>query len=77
MWSSAMGFSHLYKFQVQGELSPRWTGWFEGMQIIPQPDGTTLLIGEVADQAALHGILKKIRDIGLELLLVERIEEQI
>ncbi len=71
-----MGFSRLYRFRVQGELSSQWRVWFEGLEIAPQPDGTTLLTGQLPDQAALHGILQKIRDVGLVLLLVEVIEEQ-
>jgi len=71
-----MGFSRSYRFQVQGELSPNWMDWFEGLEIKVQTDGTTLLTGRLPDQSALHGILQKIRDVGLVLLLVEVIEEQ-
>ncbi len=71
-----MIFSRLYRFRVQGKLSPQWRDWFEGLEIAPQPDGTTLLTGRLPDQAALHGILQKIRDVGLVLLLVEQFEEQ-
>jgi hypothetical protein len=62
----------VYHIRVRGELDPAWTHWFEGMQIVPQADHATLLAGPVADQAALHGLLRKIRDLGLVLLLVER-----
>lgn len=64
----------IYRIRVQGALSAEWSDWFDGFTITPQPNGDTLLIGPVADQAALHGILDKIRDLGLALLLVERVQ---
>jgi hypothetical protein len=63
----------IYQIRVKGHLGPRWEGWFEPMTIAPQPDGDSLLTGPVADQAALHGILKRIRDLGLPLVSIERI----
>jgi hypothetical protein len=67
-----------YQIKVQGRLSQAWAEWFEGMSLTaePQADGgaITTLSGVVADQAALFGLLARIRDLGLPLLLVERIE---
>jgi hypothetical protein len=61
-----------YNIRVKGNLDPKWSDWFDGMAIQAQPDDETLLTGQVADQAALHGMLAKIRDLGLPLLCVER-----
>ena len=62
----------IYQIRVKGNLDQKWSGWFDGFTIAPQADGATLLTGPVADQAALHGLLAKIRDLGLPLLLVKR-----
>jgi len=64
-----------YHIRVKGNLDQRWSDWFDGFNITPQPGDETLLAGPVADQSALHGLLSKIRDLGLPLLLVQR-EEQ-
>jgi hypothetical protein len=56
---------------VEGCLAPRWAAWFDGMTITPLPDGRTCLAGEVADQAALFGLLGKVRDLGLALVSVQ------
>ena len=63
----------VYQIRIRGQLSPRWTGWFEGLTVTLEEDGTTALTGSVIDQAALHGILKKIRDLGVPLLSVNSI----
>lgn len=63
----------LYHIRLQGELDSGWGDWFGSMTITPQNDGTTLLICRVMDQAALHGLLRQIRDLGLLLLSVNRI----
>jgi hypothetical protein len=63
----------VYRIRVQGAIDARWSEWFHGLAICPQVDGDTLLIGPVRDQAALHGLLAKIRDLGLPLLSVERV----
>jgi hypothetical protein len=63
----------LYQIRVQGNLEPRWSDWFDGFTIDAQEQGETLLTGAVADQAALHGVLAKLRDLGLPILLVERL----
>jgi hypothetical protein len=59
-----------YEIRVKGHLADRWAGWFDGMSITRQADGTTLLHGPVADQSALHGLLRKVSDLGLPLLSV-------
>jgi hypothetical protein len=61
-----------YRIRVEGNLDAQWSDWFDGFTITPQADGETLLTGEVSDQADLHGILAKIRDLNLSLLLVQR-----
>jgi hypothetical protein len=63
----------IYHITVKGSLDREWSDWFDGFAINPQPDDTTLLVGPVADQAALHGLLARIRDLGLPLVLVRRI----
>jgi hypothetical protein len=62
-------FRH-YEIRLKGHLDDRWAEWFEGLTIKLEDDGDTLLTGPVADQAALHGLLKKIRDLGMHLLSV-------
>ncbi len=62
-----------YILRLQGRLDPRWSSWFDGMQVIyTEATGETVLTGTVADQAALHGLLARIRDLNLELISVER-----
>ena len=65
----------IYEFQVKGHLDDRWSDWLGGLAIHLQEDGTTLLVGSVVDQAALHGVLIRIRDLGLPLLSVSRVVE--
>lgn len=60
----------IYQIRIQGHLGQQWMGWFEGLTITLEEDGNTLLSGTVVDQSALHGILKKIRDLGMPLLSV-------
>ena len=63
-----------YEIRVRGVLDPRWSSWFEGMQLTcDRPDETTIA-GPVADQAALHGLLAKVRDLALPLLSVRRVD---
>jgi hypothetical protein len=64
----------LYQIRLKGHLTSHWMGWFDGLTITLEADGSTLLNGPVIDQAALHGILKKIRDLGLPLLSVNSID---
>ena len=59
-----------YEIRIKGHLDTRWAAWFEGMSLTHAPDGTTTLDGIVADQAALHGLLQKLRDIGVPLISI-------
>ena len=61
-----------YRFRVRGHLDNRWSEWFDGLAIHLLEDGTTLLVGPVVDQAALHGVIARIRDLGLPLLSLKR-----
>jgi hypothetical protein len=61
-----------YEFLVQGHLDKRWERWFDGLEITPLPSGETRLSGPVRDQAELHGILNRIRDLGVNLLSVRK-----
>jgi hypothetical protein len=61
-----------YKIRVRGVLGSGWSTWFDGLSVTSDEDGETTISGPVADQAALHGVLTKIRDLGLELLDVHR-----
>jgi hypothetical protein len=62
----------VYQIRIQGHLGTQWTDWFEGLTITLEDNGDTLLTGPVVDQAALHGVLKKVRDVGLPLVSVNR-----
>ena len=64
----------LYQIILQGHLSSQWSDWFDGLSITLNPRGQTILIGPVTDQAALHGLLKKIRDLGIPLISVIRLD---
>ena len=57
-----------YEIRVRGQLGQRWATWFDGMALTNAGDGTTVISGPVVDQAALHGLLQKLRDLGLELV---------
>lgn len=61
-----------YEIRVRGRIDERWSAWLDGLEMVQREDGTTLLRGPLADQAALHGLLRKLRDIGLPLLSVVR-----
>lgn len=63
-----------YEIRIKGHLGSRWATWFEGMTLTATSDGTTVLEGPVVDQAALHGLLSKLRDTGLPLLSVTQVE---
>jgi hypothetical protein len=63
-----------FQIRIHGHLSQQWTDWFEGLVITLEEDGNTLLSGPVVDQSALHGILKKIRDLGMPLLSVNFVD---
>ena len=64
----------VYQIRIKGHLGPQWTEWFAGLTITREDNGDTLLTGSVVDQAALHGLLKKVRDLGMPLISVNRIE---
>jgi hypothetical protein len=64
-----------YRIRVQGQLDPQWSDWFDGFAVQAEPGGQTTLTGQVADQPALHGILAKISNLALPLLLVERVDK--
>ena len=64
----------IFQIKIQGHLGQQWAGWFDGFTIVLEEDGNTLISGPVIDQSALHGILKKIRDLGLPLLSVNSID---
>ncbi len=64
----------VYQIRLQGYLDARWSAWFEGLTILQTDGGETLLTGPLPDQAALFGLLKKVRDLGLPLVGVNRVE---
>lgn len=63
----------IYQIRIKGHLSPQWMAWFDGLTILLEEEGDTLLTGPVVDQAALHGFLKKVRDLGMPLLSVNTV----
>jgi hypothetical protein len=63
-----------YQIRIKGHLSPQWTDWFECLTITLEDNGETLLTGPVVDQAALYGLLKKVRDLGLPLISVNPVK---
>jgi hypothetical protein len=65
----------IYEIIIEGRLSERWIDWFEGLTFTYNSDDTTTLYGPLADQSALHGILNHIRDLGLELISAQRIDD--
>lgn len=64
----------LYEIRLQGHLDDRWADWFEGLTITREDNGETLLRGPVVDQTALYGVLRKVRDLGVLLVSVKRVE---
>ncbi len=65
-----------YEIRLKGRLDARWAAWFDGMTLTREGDGTTRIHGPVADQAALHGLLQRVRDLGLPLLAVAQVDPQ-
>ena len=63
----------VYQIRIKGHLGPEWTDWFGGLSITLEDNGDTLLAGPVVDQAALHGLLRQVRDLGMPLLSVIRV----
>jgi len=62
-----------YRIRIAGHLDPAWSAWFDGLAITQDNDGTTTLIGPLVDQAALYGLLNRLRDLGAPLLAVEQL----
>jgi hypothetical protein len=71
---SESGRQSTYRIRVQGQLDQRWSEWFGGVTVAAQDNGETVLTAPVPDQAALHGLLGRIRDLGLPLLSLSRVE---
>lgn len=69
-----LGEAMVYEIRIKGHLDCRWTEWFGGLIVTPLENGETLLTGPVADQAALYGLLRKVRDLGMPLLSVIGVE---
>jgi hypothetical protein len=63
-----------YEIRLKGHLDSRWSAWFDGLSLSNENDGTTIIGGPVADQAALHGLLQKVRDLGLPLVSVTQVQ---
>ena len=63
-----------YEIRIRGHLDPRWASWFDDLTVSNEDDGTTVIRGYVVDQSALHGLLHKVRDIGLPLISVVRVD---
>ena len=63
-----------FEFRVRGHLAPRWAAWLDGMSLTNESDGTTSIRGPVTDQAALHGLLQRLRDTGLPLISVTQLD---
>ncbi len=66
--------SPTYEFRLEGHLDARWSAWFDDLDLMNNSDGTTTLNGPVVDQSALHGLLQKVRDAGLPLISVTRLD---
>ena len=66
----------IYEFRLKGHLDDRWSEWFGGLAVQRQEDGTTVLVGPVVDQAALHGVLNGMRDLGLTIISVQRVSPE-
>jgi hypothetical protein len=64
----------VYRIIIKGHLDSDWSAWFDGLTIVQRNTGETVLFGPLPDQTALHGVLNKVRDLGLPLLLVQRVE---
>jgi len=64
----------VYQIRLKGHLGHEWTDWFEGLTITMEDNGFTLLTGPVIDQAALHGLLKKVRDLGMDLISISQVQ---
>ena len=72
--NAGMYTPQIYQLRIKGHLESRWAAWFEGLEVSLDQNGETLLTGIVADQAVLHGLLKKVRDLGLNLVSVSPLD---
>ena len=72
--ATAVNQPMVYQIRIEGHLGPQWTDWFGGMTITLEDNGDTLLTGPVVDQAALHGLLRKVRDLGIPLISAIRVK---
>ncbi len=68
--------SIIYQIKIKGRLDSRWSDWFDGLAVTAGSNGSTVLTGTVIDDSALHGLLKKIRDLGMPLLSVNRMDKE-
>ncbi len=66
-----------YEIRVKGHLDARWSAWFDGLSLTREPDGTTVIAGPVVDQAALHGLLQKLRDVGMPLISITQVSRDV
>ncbi len=66
----------VYEIRIRGHLGSQWSEWFDGLTLTLEENGETILTGPVVDQAALHGLLKKVRDLGMPLVSVNRVEPE-
>jgi hypothetical protein len=71
---TAPGKPTIYQIRIKGQLGPEWADWFEGLTVTAEDNGDTLLTGPVVDQAELHGLLKRVRDLGMPLVSVSPVE---
>lgn len=62
-----------YEIRVKGHLGPRWSAWFDGMTVMTEDNGTTVITGPVVDEAALHGLLQKLRDLAIPLVSLHQL----
>jgi hypothetical protein len=72
-WNPDRSEAGRYEIRVRGRLDAHWAAWFDGLTVGQESDGTTVISGTVADQAALHGVIKRVRDLGLPLVSVTRL----
>lgn len=63
-----------YEIRLTGHLDAHWTAWFDGLAVSSESDGTTVISGQIVDQAALHGVLQRVRDLGLPLVSVRQVD---
>jgi len=66
-----------YEIRLKGHLEPRWAAWFDALSLTQESDGTTVIRGSVIDQAALHGLLSKVRDLGLPLIALTQVDPKV